>query len=82
MYIIHNLFPDTFEKLAQSHLIIETFQKKSGKGLYKGLSPMFDLLVEKYFEISDPQNPDGVISRVRDGKTARYFINLSIPGTL
>ena len=65
--------------MAQSHLIIETFQKKSGKGLYKGLSPIFDLLVEKYFEISDPHNPDGVISRVRDGKTARYFINLSIP---
>ena len=41
-------------------------------GLYKGLSPIFDILVEKYFEISDPQNPDGVITRVRDGKTARY----------
>ena len=51
-------------------------------GLYKGLSPTFDILVEKYFEISDPQNPDGVINRVREGKTARYFINLSIPGTV
>ena len=69
---IQIIFPDTFEELAQSHLIIESFQKKSGMGLYKGLSPTFDLLVEKYFEISDPQNPDGAITRVRDGKTARY----------
>ena len=50
--------------------MIETY-KKSGMGLDKGLSPTFDLLVDRYFEISDSQNPMGAMTRVREGKTAR-----------
>ena len=68
--LIKYIFPDTFEELAHSSLIIETY-KKSGMGLDKGLSPTFDLLVDKYFEISDSQNPMGAMTRVREGKTAR-----------
>ena len=56
--------------MAYSSLIIETY-KKSGMGLDKGLSPTFDLLVDRYFEISDSQNPMGAMTRVREGKTAR-----------
>ena len=61
---------DTFEKLAHSSLIIETY-KKSGMGLDRGLSPTFDLLVDRYFEIADTQNPDGALTRVKEGKIAR-----------
>ena len=56
--------------MAHSSLIIETY-KKSGMGLDKGLSPTFDLLVDRYFEISDSQNPLAAMTRVREGKTAR-----------
>ena len=68
-------FADTFEKLAHSSLIIETY-KKSGMGLDKGLSPTFDLLVDRYFEISDSQNPNGAMTRVREGKTARLLLSV------
>ena len=61
---------DTFEELGQSTVIIET-DKKSGMGLEKGLSQTFDLLVKRYFEISDHENPNGAISRVKEGKSAR-----------
>ena len=40
-------------------------------GLVKGISPKLDLLVEKYFTVPDPENPEGAISRLRDGKIAR-----------
>ena len=45
-------------------------------GLDKGLSPTFDVLVDKYFTIPDPENPDGAITRLKEGKIARegcYF---------
>ena len=53
-------------------------------GLVKGLSPILDLLVDKYFTIPDPQNPDGAMTRLREGKIAREvsficeFINIQI----
>ena len=56
--------------MAHSSLIIETY-KKSGMGLDKGLSATFDLLVDRYFEISDPQNQNGAVTRVKEGKIAR-----------
>ena len=40
-------------------------------GLVKGISPKLDLLVEKYFTVPDPENPEGAISRLREGKIAR-----------
>ena len=69
-FLIILILLDTFEKLAQSKLIIET-DKKSGMGLEKGLSQTFDLLVERYFEIPDLENPKGAISRVKEGISAR-----------
>ena len=55
--------------------MIETY-KKSGMGLDRGLSQIFDLLVDRYFEIADSHNPKGAINRVREGKTARLRISL------
>ena len=68
-------FADTFEELAHSPLTIEVLNK-GGMGLDKGLSPTFDVLVDKYFTIPDPENPDGAITRLKEGKIARegcYF---------
>ena len=67
--------------MAHSSLIIETY-KKSGMGLDKGLSPTFDLLVDRYFEISDSQNPNGAMTRVREGKTARLLLPVFIKSNL
>ena len=55
--------------------MIETY-KKSGMGLDRGLSPTFDLLVDRYFEIADSHNPDGAICRVRKGQTARLSMHI------
>ena len=54
--------------------MIETY-KKYGMGLERGLSPIFDLLVERYFETADPENPTGAVTRVREGKIARLSIH-------
>ena len=51
-------------------------------GLDKGLSPTLDLLVDKYFTIPDPENPDGAIIRLKEGKIARkgcYFKTIQGP---
>lgn len=61
---------DTLEELAHSPLTIEVLNK-GGMGLDKGLSPILDLLVDKYFTIPDPENPDGAMTRIREGKIAR-----------
>ena len=61
---------DTLEELARSTLIIET-DKKSGMGLEKGLSQTYDLLIERYFEAADFENPNGALTRVKEGKSAR-----------
>ena len=57
-------------ELAHSPLTIEVLNK-GGMGLVRGLSPVLDLLVDKYFTIPDPGNPDGAMSRIREGKIAR-----------
>ena len=62
---------DTITELAESPLKIET-RMKSGMGLDKGLSPTYDLLVDKYFEISD--GLDQSITRLSQNEIARYVI--------
>ena len=37
-----------------------------------------DLIVEKYFTVPDPENPMGVITRLRDGKIAREVMRYVI----
>ena len=62
---------DTITELAESPLKIET-RMKSGMGLDKGLSPTYDLLVDKYFEISD--GLDQSITRLSQNEIARHVI--------
>ena len=59
---------DTIGELAESPLQIET-RMKSGMGLDRGLSPIYDLLVDKYFEISD--GLDKSITRLNQNEIAR-----------
>ena len=58
------------EEHAHSPFKIETLNK-GGMGLTKGISPTLDLLVDKYFTIPDPENPQGVVTRLKDGEVAR-----------
>ena len=62
-------YADTRQGLAESPIIVETYSK-SGLGLDKGLSPTYDLLVDKYFTTTDGQ--EGVFSRLRENNCARH----------
>ena len=61
-------FLDAFEELAHSSLIIVSYNKKSGLGLERGLSPTFDLLVDRYIETGDLENPNMSLVYVKEGK--------------
>ena len=57
--------------MAHSSLLIET-HIKSGMGLKRDLSPTFDMLVDKYFEIGDEEDQNRVIIDLMEGKVAMY----------
>ena len=61
--------PHTFDRLAHSPLLIKT-HIKSGMGLKRNLSPTFDMLVDKYFEIEDKEDKNRVIVDLMEGKIA------------
>ena len=65
---------DTLQELAESSLAIET-RSKSGMGLDRGLSPIYDLLVDKYF--TTPDGLQGSITRLKQNKIARYILYIS-----
>lgn len=74
----HSIPPlDTIEELAVSSLLIET-RLKSGMGLDRGLSPIYNMLVDKYIEIHD--GLDESLTRLGQNKIARhrYFSYLRI----
>ena len=62
---------DTLQELAESSLAIET-RSKSGMGLDRGLSPIYDLLVDKYF--TTPDGLQGSFTRLKQNKIARYIL--------
>ena len=69
-----HLFSDSFEELADSSLILVSYNKKSGIGLERGMSPTFDRLVDRYIETADLENPNMVLSYVKAGTIALWVI--------
>ena len=59
-------------ELAHSSLTIVTYNKKSGLGLGRGLSPIFDMLVDRYIEMADLKNPHMALFYVKEGKIAMW----------
>ena len=61
---------DTIEELAHSPLDIEAFNT-AGKGLERGLSPILDLIVDKYSDAADSDAPAEHVTRIKEGKIAK-----------
>ena len=61
---------DSIEDLAHSSLDIEAFNT-AGKGLERGLSPILDLIVDKYSDAADSDAPAEHVTRIKEGKIAK-----------